>query len=227
MQQALAPSSRQAAGAARSRRHAAALRCSASSAPPAAAAEPYEGVFDKPLGLKFARGNDGGAYLISKSPAPEYASFEIGDKILEVRCASSLALLEACGGSRARPVSRRPPLGRAHACPAPCSVRRSGRRRTMDKVRGAKAGCESGRPCAASAGRALRSQGMPPPTSRHTEARCSPSRPRLSYLCHQDAQRGGVSEDGPAGRCGGRRRRSPRAAVAWSSHPPSRRHGAL
>ena len=71
------------AAAARRSRSAASPRCSSAAASPSLA--PYEGVFDKPLGLKFGRGNDGCAYLTSKSAAPEYARFEIGDKILEVR----------------------------------------------------------------------------------------------------------------------------------------------
>jgi hypothetical protein len=45
----------------------------------------YEANLDKPLGLKFARGNDGGAYLLSKSADPKYEDFEVGDKIVEVR----------------------------------------------------------------------------------------------------------------------------------------------
>jgi len=44
----------------------------------------YEGVFEKPLGVKFTRGNDGGAYVISKSADPAYDQFEVGDKILEI-----------------------------------------------------------------------------------------------------------------------------------------------
>ena len=45
----------------------------------------YDGVFPKPLGVKFARGSDGGAYVISKSAEEAYAQFNVGDKILEVR----------------------------------------------------------------------------------------------------------------------------------------------
>lgn len=45
--------------------------------------------------IKFARGNDAGAYVISKANIPEYDMFEIGDKILEVRC--------ACSSQRPRP----------------------------------------------------------------------------------------------------------------------------
>ena len=45
----------------------------------------YDGVFPKPLGVKFARGGDGGAYVISKSAEEAYAQFNVGDKILEVR----------------------------------------------------------------------------------------------------------------------------------------------
>lgn len=43
------------------------------------------------LQIKFARGNDAGAYVLNKANIPEYDMFEIGDKILEVRRASSAA----------------------------------------------------------------------------------------------------------------------------------------
>ena len=75
-----------------------------SAAPAAAAAAPsgeaaiYEGVYNKPLGVKFARGNDGGAYVISKSADPAYDQFTVGDKILEVR----RVCLTRWGGARKR-----------------------------------------------------------------------------------------------------------------------------
>jgi hypothetical protein len=60
----------------------------------------YDGVFPKPLGVKFARGGDGGAYVISKSAEEAYAQFNVGDKILEVRRvllqATRTATLLAC-----------------------------------------------------------------------------------------------------------------------------------
>ena len=36
--------------------------------------------------VKFGRGNDGGAYVVAKANSSTYDAFEIGDKILEVRC---------------------------------------------------------------------------------------------------------------------------------------------
>jgi tetratricopeptide (TPR) repeat protein len=44
----------------------------------------YEVTLPKPIGVKFARGNDGGAYVAFVPPEPEYDEFEIGDKILAV-----------------------------------------------------------------------------------------------------------------------------------------------
>jgi len=66
----------------------------------------YEGVFEKPLGVKFTRGNDGGAYVISKSADPAYDQFEVGDKILEIRRVTGRGLRtstvsRACRGGRA------------------------------------------------------------------------------------------------------------------------------
>ena len=46
--------------------------------------ELYELTLPKPLGVKFARGNDGGAYVAFVPPEPEYDAFEIGDKIVQV-----------------------------------------------------------------------------------------------------------------------------------------------
>ena len=40
----------------------------------------YEVTLPKPIGVKFARGNDGGAYVAFVPPEPEYDEFEIGDK---------------------------------------------------------------------------------------------------------------------------------------------------
>ena len=48
------------------------------------AVETYEVTLPKPLGIKFARGNDGGAYVVAVPPEPQYDVFEIGDKILKV-----------------------------------------------------------------------------------------------------------------------------------------------
>lgn len=48
------------------------------------AAEIYEVTLEKPIGVKFARGNDGGAYCVAVPPEPQYDDFEIGDKILKV-----------------------------------------------------------------------------------------------------------------------------------------------
>jgi hypothetical protein len=80
----------------------------AEDAPAAAAERTYEANLDKPLGIKFARGRDGGAYVISKSADPRYDEFEIGDKIVEVRCALRAARVarvvdsgEAASGGRA------------------------------------------------------------------------------------------------------------------------------
>ena len=44
----------------------------------------YEVTLPKPVGVKFARGNDGGAYVAFVPPEPEYDEFEIGDKIVAV-----------------------------------------------------------------------------------------------------------------------------------------------
>ena len=44
----------------------------------------YEVTLPKPVGVKFARGNDGGAYVVFVPPEPEYDVFEIGDKIVAV-----------------------------------------------------------------------------------------------------------------------------------------------
>ncbi|EEH55744.1 uncharacterized protein MICPUCDRAFT_34253 [Micromonas pusilla CCMP1545] len=47
-----------------------------------------EGLYDvtlpKPVGVKFARGNDGGAYVVSIPPEPMYDCFAIGDKVTKV-----------------------------------------------------------------------------------------------------------------------------------------------
>jgi hypothetical protein len=126
------------------RRRAPPARCSSTAeAPPAAA--PYEGVFDKPLGLKFSRGNDGGAYLVSKTPAPEYAEFNIGDKILEVRHAARRGVARFAWRSSRQPLHAARHRRRdgatetltrsARARAAPRSDPKCGRLRTMDKVR--------------------------------------------------------------------------------------------
>lgn len=46
----------------------------------------YEVVLDKPLQVKFARGNDGGAYVVQVAPgaSAEYKKFTPGDKIVRV-----------------------------------------------------------------------------------------------------------------------------------------------
>ena len=44
----------------------------------------YEVTLPKPIGVKFVRGNDGGAYVAFVPPEPEYDAFEIGDKIVAV-----------------------------------------------------------------------------------------------------------------------------------------------
>ena len=49
-----------------------------------AVAETYEVTLPKPIEVKFARGNDGGAYCVVVPPEPQYDMFEIGDKILKV-----------------------------------------------------------------------------------------------------------------------------------------------
>jgi hypothetical protein len=59
----------------------------------------YDGVFPKPLGVKFARGGDGGAYVISKSAEEAYAQFNVGDKILEVRRVLLLACQRGCSAN--------------------------------------------------------------------------------------------------------------------------------
>jgi len=46
--------------------------------------ETYEVELEKPLQVKFGRGNDGGAYVTSVGNAPGYEEFEIGDKISKV-----------------------------------------------------------------------------------------------------------------------------------------------
>jgi tetratricopeptide (TPR) repeat protein len=48
--------------------------------------EEYEVFLDKPLGVKFARGNDGGAYVIASNPAMGNTSSDItpGDKVIKV-----------------------------------------------------------------------------------------------------------------------------------------------
>jgi hypothetical protein len=48
--------------------------------------ETYEVELEKPLQVKFGRGNDGGAYVTSVANAPGYEEFEVGDKISKVRC---------------------------------------------------------------------------------------------------------------------------------------------
>lgn len=50
----------------------------------APAGELYEVTLPKPIEVKFARGNDGGAYCVSVPPEPKYDAFEIGDKIMKV-----------------------------------------------------------------------------------------------------------------------------------------------
>ena len=65
------------------RRSALVVRASDAAAP-VAAEETYEVTLAKPIGVKFARGNDGGAYVAFVPPEPEYDVFEIGDKILQV-----------------------------------------------------------------------------------------------------------------------------------------------
>ena len=42
---------------------------------------------EKPLGVKFARGNDGGCFVISSDPRRGSVDpkFEVGDKIIEIR----------------------------------------------------------------------------------------------------------------------------------------------
>jgi hypothetical protein len=47
-------------------------------------ADIYEVTLPKPIGVKFARGNDGGAYVAFVPPEPQYDVFEIGDKIVAV-----------------------------------------------------------------------------------------------------------------------------------------------
>jgi hypothetical protein len=65
-------------------------RCVTAAAAPAEAPtyETYEVNLEKPLQVKFGRGNDGGAYVVSVANAPGYEEFEIGDKISKVRCVS-------------------------------------------------------------------------------------------------------------------------------------------
>jgi hypothetical protein len=49
----------------------------------------YEVELTKPIKVKFARGNDGGAYVVQVPDDPLYADFEIADKIVEIRCVIS------------------------------------------------------------------------------------------------------------------------------------------
>eukprot|EP00976_Prorocentrum_cordatum_P014819 296584-Prorocentrum_minimum.AAC.3 len=46
----------------------------------------YEADIPKPVKCKFARGNDGGAYVIQVPNDPLYKDFEVGDKIVKIRC---------------------------------------------------------------------------------------------------------------------------------------------
>ena len=61
------------------------VRAEGSSATAEAATEElYEVTLPKPIGVKFARGNDGGAYCVSVPPEPQYDMFEVGDRIMKV-----------------------------------------------------------------------------------------------------------------------------------------------
>lgn len=46
--------------------------------------ELYEAELEKPIGVKFTRGNDGGAYVINVPNDPRYDEFEIGDKVMKI-----------------------------------------------------------------------------------------------------------------------------------------------
>jgi tetratricopeptide (TPR) repeat protein len=59
-------------------------RSVAQSTGPMTTAKTYELTLPKPLELKFARGNDGGAYCVFVPTDPKYDAVEIGDKILAV-----------------------------------------------------------------------------------------------------------------------------------------------
>ena len=45
----------------------------------------YACEFPKPVKAKFARGNDGGAYVIQVPNDPLYEELEVGDKIVQIR----------------------------------------------------------------------------------------------------------------------------------------------
>ena len=211
---------------ARGQRHAARPVASAadtaeSASAGAAAAEGvvYDGVFPKPLGVKFARGADGGAYVISKSAEEAYAQFEVGDKILEVRrvepqrCAQprsgGLALARRRGASRRGAAGgvqvevvgcsgRQPPVAHT-ARPPPCSparpsVRRCGRLRTTDRVRLNAGGRGTGRvPSNYCPGRAR--------VAPQHHGLCADAVSFTSHVCHQNPVRRRVLEDVGAQRC--------------------------
>jgi len=141
-------------------------------------------VYDKPLGLKFGRGSDGGAYLVSKTAAPEYAQFEVGDKILEVRRERSRARLESAHAPLPRSASFGPEVWKAE------NYGQSESRRSPRRARGS-------RPrLAASLG-----FGGGPRRAPGARARARAShRPRRSRLRHQDALRRRIPEDGAARR---------------------------
>jgi tetratricopeptide (TPR) repeat protein len=82
----VAPGSRRAAARAPARSSSLVVRAEGATAEAAEATEIYEVTLDKPvaLQLKFARGNDGGAYCVFVPDDPTYDAFEIGDKILAV-----------------------------------------------------------------------------------------------------------------------------------------------
>jgi hypothetical protein len=51
------------------------------------------------MNIKFMRGNDGGAYVVSVPPEPQYDAFEIGDKILKVWPQQTSLVLAASQGT--------------------------------------------------------------------------------------------------------------------------------
>mmetsp|Transcript_36272 Transcript_36272/g.43806 ORF Transcript_36272/g.43806 Transcript_36272/m.43806 type:complete len:334 (+) Transcript_36272:68-1069(+) len=57
--------------------------------------ETYELQLEKPIGIKFTRGGDGGAYVASKSESPDYDDVEIGDKIIKISASFGPEVWEA------------------------------------------------------------------------------------------------------------------------------------
>ena len=167
--------------------------------------ETYEVELEKPLQVKFGRGNDGGAYVTSVGNAPGYEEFEIGDKISKVRCVRCDRTIQPYGC-----MSRAVPSLRPHA-------RLSRLTRPPNSDDGT---------CASPVASPVASYGAPPPHTCPSPALHRPTSPSVA-LCGVGAARTAAPSATVSGASSGsaavRLRRVRPRAVIWRPPVPSQR----